>query len=160
MEPEKCYKLKKRNYARCISRNGHTLEIKEKHIANNFDESFERRISTRAAHTRCHRSVICLWLAGCLFGFKWPFTKVWERQDLSLDNVHLIYFQWKASKKDLARKTIKASDDAKVYFRVDLCAFLQLPIFPFLSLFGPIWLLCTQQYLHLCLYLCSLSWAC
>ena len=67
-----------------------------------------------------------------------PFTKLWERQDLSLDNVHLIHFQWKASKKDLARKTIKASDDAKVYFRVDLCAFLQLPIFPFLSLFGPI----------------------
>ena len=67
-----------------------------------------------------------------------PFTKLWERQDLSLDNVHLIYLQWKASKKDLARKTIKASDDAKVYFRVDLCAFLQLPIFPFLSLFGPI----------------------
>ena len=67
-----------------------------------------------------------------------PFTKLWERQDLSLDNVNLIYFQWKASKKDLARKTIKASDDAKVYFRVDLCAFLQLPIFPFLSLFGPI----------------------
>ena len=39
-------------------------------IPNNFDESLERRISTRAAHTRCHRSVICLWLAGCLFGFK------------------------------------------------------------------------------------------
>ena len=68
-----------------------------------------------------------------------PFTKLWERQDLSLDNVHfLIYFQWKASKKDLARKTIKASDDAKIYFRVDLCTILQLPIFPFLSLFGPI----------------------
>ena len=67
-----------------------------------------------------------------------PFTKLWERQDLSLDNVHLIYFQWKVSKKDLARKTIKASDDAKIYFRVDLCTILQLPIFPFLSLFGPI----------------------
>ena len=63
-----------------------------------------------------------------------PFTKLWERQDLSLDNVHLIYFQWMVSKKDLARKTIKASDDAKIYFRVDLCTFLQLPIFPFLSL--------------------------
>ena len=63
------------NYARCISRNGHTLEIKEKDIANNFDESFKGRIFTRAAHTRCQRSVICLWLAGCLFDFKWPLHK-------------------------------------------------------------------------------------
>ena len=63
-----------------------------------------------------------------------PFTKLWERQDLSLDNVHCIYFQWKASKQNLARKTKLE----KIYFREDLCTFLQLPIFLFLSLFGPI----------------------
>ena len=138
MEPEKCSKLKKRNYARCISRKGHTLEIKEKDIPNNFDDHLRGEfLQEQPTQDVIDPSFVSDWPDVCSV-LNDPFTKLWERQDLSLDNVHLIYFQWMVSKKDLARKTIKASDDAKIYFRVDLCTFLQLPIFPFLSLIGPI----------------------
>ena len=135
MEPEKCSKLKKRNHARCISRKGHTLEIKEKfssqiilmkHLRGEF-------LQEQPTQDVIDPSFVSGWPDVCSV-LNDPFTKLWERQDLSLDNVHLIYFQWKASKKDLARKTIKAIDDGKIYFRVDLGTFLQMPIFPFLSL--------------------------
>ena len=62
-----------------------------------------------------------------------PFTKLWERQDLSLDNVHCIHFQLKAYKQDQKTKPVMLQN---LLQRRPISAVVTV-LFS-LSLFGPI----------------------
>ena len=86
MEPEKRSKLKKRNYDRCISRKGHTLEIKEKfssqiilmkHLRGEF-------LQEQPTQDVIDPSFVSDWPDVCSV-LNDPFTKLWVRQDLSLE---------------------------------------------------------------------------
>ena len=128
MEPEKCSKLKKRNHARCISRKGHTLEIKEKFssqiiLMNHLRGEFLQEQPTQDV---IDPSFVSDWPDVCSV-LNDPFTKLWVRQDLSLDNVHCIHFRLKAYKQDLAQKTkpamLQTLTSEKTYFCSCDCPF-------------------------------------